>query len=112
MLDAGSQRGGFPLIHRLENHLELVQRVVIVFGFALEPLQDLSGSVRRTIIDDDDLLRQPDASNSPNRLFQRAGLIKDGNQDGEFHCSNSRFLSSRMKAERLASPLTASFTLF
>ena len=41
-------------------------------------------------------------------FLQRALFVVDRDQNGELHCSNSRFLSSRTKAESLGSALTAS----
>src|SRR5581483_7627682 len=105
------ERRAFALVERLQEYFECI-------GSACgdrprgKAMQNVAAAVRRAVVDGDDLFRKRDALHSPDSFFERGRLVVDGQHDGELHCSNSRFFSSRINAERLGSLLTASLTLF
>src|SRR5262249_8104428 len=111
MRNAGPKRRALSLVERLQDDFESI-------GGACgrrprcEAMQNIAAAVPPALVDGYDLFRKTDALYPGNSFFERGRLVVDGHHDGELHCSNSRFFSSRINAVRLGSLLTASLTLF
>src|SRR6266498_910527 len=104
-------RRALSLILRLKKHFDLIQWVVDALALIFQPGQNLPAAVLRAVIDQNNFLRQLHGAHTAHDFLQRALFVINGDQDGELHCSNSRFFSSRTNAESLGSALTASLIL-
>src|SRR6266550_9196723 len=106
--DGALQRRALAFVLWLKKNFDDIPLVFRTAIFCLQPGQDLAAAIFRAIVDKDYLLRQRHGAHTAHDFLQCALFVVDGNQDRELHCSNSRFLSSRTKAESLGSALTAS----
>src|SRR5919106_381320 len=111
MTDSGLNRRTLSLVLRLKEDFNLIQRVVRALVLVFQAGQNLPTAVLRAVVDQDNFLGQRHGAYATQQFFQRALFVVNRNQDGELHCSNSRFFSSRTKAESLGSALTASLIL-
>ena len=94
-LEGGFERRALALVLRLEknpNVIEWILRQLILF---LQTRENLTAPILRTVIDENDLLRHRKRAHSAHDLLQRPLFVVDRDEDGEFHCSNSRFFNSR-----------------
>src|SRR5437867_6782416 len=99
------------LILRLKKNFDLVQWVVDALALIFQPGQNLPAAILRAIVDQNDFLSHLNRAHAAHDVLQGALFVVDRDQDGELHCSNSRFFSSRTNAESLGSALTASLIL-
>ncbi len=111
MTDRCFYRRALALIFRLKKNFNLIQWVVRASALIFQPVQNLPTAVLGAIVDQNDFLSHLHGAHTANHFLKRALFVVDGNQDGELHCSNSRFLSSRTKAESFGSAFTASLIL-
>ena len=94
-LEGGLERGTLALIEGLNEYPDLIERIVSRFVDLLKPLENFPAAVFRAIIDENYFFRDGKRADPPHDLFQRALFVVDRDEDGEFHCSNSRFFNSR-----------------
>jgi len=78
VFEADSQRGALPSISRLENDTNIV-------GRPTQRFQYFTCSVRGSVIDDNDLLRDLDGLDAAKGLRHGRSLIENRDDDGYFH---------------------------
>src|SRR6266536_839104 len=109
--DRGLYCCALALIFRLKENFDSIQWIIGPTSFFLHPSQYLSAPILGAVVDQNNFLRQLDSAYTAHDFLQCALFVINGDQDGELHCSNSRFFSSRTNAESLGSALTASLIL-
>ena len=94
-LERGLECSALALIEGLKENSDVIERIVSRFVDLLKPLKNFTAAVFRAIVDENDFLGDGKSAHPPHDLFQRALFVVDRDEDGELHCSNSRFFNSR-----------------